>query len=299
MKIKQNLWIIVLSVVLSIFFWMQALMLKEHETVVTFPLLVDDIPKNEVNLKNIPSRIEFRVRGLGYEILKLKLNKTAVQIDYHNLVNKMDDLTSSDYSMTIPSNINIDILGPVDIPEAKHQNSDMREYSLPIQIEFANDEARNLFLRSNFSLSINTIIVKSHDDIPDYIKSIRTEPIKPEMLRTDNIKLRLITPSNNLILNNQTVDLIKSSSTYITRVLNNIPVQNPQNITFFPRDVTIRVRGLSQNITNLNFNQVKVSLKTNESNDNEIPLFVTLPAGIELIDYSPKRVFRMDANEPK
>ncbi len=299
MIVKTNIWIILISIFLALFFWVQSILLKEQSTIIAFPVIVNNAPVGFVNSNNIPRKLDFRIRGLGYEIVKLRMSKISVLIDYRFFLNQEADLSTADYKINIPSTANVEVLGPVVQVGIKDDKSYGKILQLPVQIDFADDETRNLFYQRNFSLAVNTLNVRVSNSTEESVKYIETEPLHYDMLKKDKFRLRLVSPSSYIKLPNQYVEINRSSSQLVTKVISAIPIQDELNTSFFPSEVTVRIRGLSEVIEKVTPGKIRVSLKAHSKDDKEIPVSVSLPSNIELIDYSPKKVLRNVDSEPK
>lgn len=290
MKFKLNYWIVLLSILLAFMFWVREALLKEQETVVQFSLVVKNDQSNIVRLHNVPSHIKFRVRGLGYEILKLKFNKPNVLIDAQTLSHQPLNLSIADYKFNIPSSINVEVLGLVSEIDLKAPKKITTLIQLPIQIDFADDDARNLFYQRSFRLADEQVSIKTQNDIPMTIRYIKTQRVNSDLLQKDKIKLKLISPSLNISLSSQYVEVYRSTNELITKVIPNVQIQNEPNFKFFPQYVSMRIRGQVDAIGNVTPVNVRVNVIISERVGNQFPLKINLPKGIELIDYSPHQV---------
>ncbi len=65
--LKSNLWLKVSALFLACFFWLQSVLLKEHQTVVQLPLVVVN-QSDQVTLSDFPSYVKYKVKGHGFEI---------------------------------------------------------------------------------------------------------------------------------------------------------------------------------------------------------------------------------------
>jgi len=241
---KANLGLISLSIVLTLSFWLQTVLLKEQDAVVAFPLIILNSSSLNVPLKSYPSEVKFRVRGLGYEILKLRFKRVDAQIDARYFEKSAVDLSTADYKIALPLDSNVEIMGLVSQTLGTSYSSRKTAQS--------DKWAASSMLKKGLHLTGISADVKG-----------------------------------------------SNVSASVTKVIGGVPIQPERALAFFPSTVTVRIKGTINSIKNITPNQIKVSLNKPEARDNQIPLQISLPNGIVLIDYSPKYVSIVEPDDAK
>ena len=295
---KSKLVLVLASALLAFFFWFQTVLIKEQQSMVKLPVVFINRPITVIQ-SDLPTHARFRVKGIGFEIIKLRFYNVQAVLDAKTLVDNKIDITQTDYKITLPANVNVQILGLVNDAGTTLKPEISTNNYLPIEIAFENDAAKDFFYAQNFRLSQEKVEVKGSKSIIDTIERIQTQPITLEMLKKSKSTLNLMYPTDEIVLNPDKVEISKSSKYLITKVIPNVPIEKVQGYAFFPNEVTVRVRGMNTDLEALTPERVIITLKTQEETNNQIPLHITVPSGIEVIDYSPKLVSKMDANVRK
>jgi hypothetical protein len=293
--INSKLLLILFSVILAFFFWIQTVLIKEQQSTIKLPVIYTNKPV-KIDQSELPTHARFNIKGRGFEILKLRFYNIQAKLDASEFLNLKSDLAKADYEINIPPNINVQVLGPVAQDNASIQAVVATSSFLPIEIDFDNDTTREYFYKMNFRLVQNKVEVRGAKNILENLQGIKTLPINYNNLKKNKFSLKLVSPSSDIVLGTEYVDVNKSNTYLVSKVISNVPIQTVPNYSIFPKEVTIRVRGQNEQIGVLTPEQIVATLRVKEEIKGQIPLQITLPPGIELLDYSPKFVTDMDKN---
>ena len=289
---RQNLGLKILAVGIACLFWVQTVLLKEHITVVKLPVVLANLPQ-QMTLTKLPASIPFQVKGRGFEILKLKLYHIQAEVDAHDMQSGSGSISQTEYKVNLPVYIHVEILGPVASENLPFESDYLRKVSLPVQPDFADVEARTLFYEKNFRLRPDKVEVQGPENLLKTLHFIQTKPLTIGQLAHSSFKLKLVPPADDVLLSERIVDISQSSEQLVTRLYSQVPIQTDNGVSVFPVSVTIRVRGQAEALRNLTTDRITVRLRLTEAADNQIPLQIILPTGVELIEYTPEKVTRL------
>lgn len=286
--LKSDFWLKSAALLVACFLWFQSVLLKEHQTIVKLPLEV--INKSEqINLVDLPTTVEYKVKGAGFEILKLKLLRVSVQLDAKELRAGKNNLSTVNYRLTLPPSIHLELLEAVANESSSIQTEYSRVVLLPVHLEFENPESRSQFYKKNYRVFPEKVEVRGTANALNKLIAISTQAIESNSLNSPISKIMLIVPES-VVISPSVVEIRQSDTNYITRVMWKIPIQNEFGGIVFPITITVRVRGTVKAINDLTPQDISVKLSGESSKDGSMPLIVSVPKGIELIDYTPKTV---------
>jgi len=290
MKFKNDVYLILLSFFLAFVIWIQFQLLKEQTVIISLPVHYYNLPTEYTN-SELPYKITFKVVGKGYDILKLKLSNIQAKYDVSKVSMHAPEFELKNFNIELPQSINVLFIESYDDERVKSDT--YQSVFVGIELDFANNETRDLFYDMNYKLETDKIEIKGYSNLINNITSIKTESITKSLLKKHVSELNLISPSKKIELTKTTVKLFHANETKSTRLIFNVPIQHDAEFEFFPREITVRVMGnidLLRSITKDSFN---ATLNLNAEKQNLIPLNVSVyDNNIEIIDFSPKSVSR-------
>ncbi|QZT37781.1 hypothetical protein K5X82_02520 [Halosquirtibacter xylanolyticus] len=101
---EKDLRIFMICFIISFSFWLLNALSKTYSTNVTYPVQYKDLPKDRVIISELPAKIQLRVNGFGFALLRLKmqLNPTPIIFNVSKFTNK-NIVASSDTTFAISS----------------------------------------------------------------------------------------------------------------------------------------------------------------------------------------------------
>lgn len=224
----------------------------------------------------------------GYEILKVRLSGFHVQYDGTQLNSKNRKMDSRFYLLSsLPDNI--DLIEPV-LDEIPVETMSTISSNVNIELIFANNESRKLFDDRMYKLIQDEVTIRGPDRLVRSIGSVKTQTVTASMLNKAKINIALIPPNKQIELISQTVDLIRMDEQTITKVITRIKITPETGYDFFPKELTVRISGVTSIVNSVTNRDIKAELIVSELKDNEIPIGVKSTAEIEILDYSPQKV---------
>lgn len=101
---ERDLRIFFICFVISLFFWLLNALSKTYSTNITYPVQYKEIPRDKVIISELPQKIQLRINGFGFALLRLKmqLNPPPLLFNISKFTNK-NILESNDTTFAISS----------------------------------------------------------------------------------------------------------------------------------------------------------------------------------------------------
>ncbi len=285
----ENLGLKLFSLLMAVFIWVQSLLISEHRTVIDLPVALKDIPKN-ITLNSLPKSIPFAVRGKGLEIIKLKLSRTKINLDASKIRPGSEQLSLADYSIDLPENIQLTLLGPAEKQEIAVQADVFHQKKVPVELSFTDLYTRQRFANLNYQLIPDKLVVFGPKSKIQLIERLTTEEINRSQLSEREFVLKVNEPEKDVSLAVNSIRVRISSSFKTTRVFDSLPVFSTSGAEYFPSRVTLKLSGDSDLLNKLDPQSIKV-LVGNEPDQNGLyQLSVEAPGETQVIGITPQKV---------
>jgi hypothetical protein len=295
MKLYSHLWFLAIALLLASIIWSLTMLLRIQESTIDFPVLYTNLPSHLTSAP-LPSKVKFVLRGKGFNIVKAGLSNNSALYDASTITDKEFTPKATNFKLDLPASYNITNLGPVEL-NMSGRNSNVVSKQVKLELSFANDSTREKFYRLGFSLLPNVVALRGLDNEIDLINGARTETITSELLDRQRPILKLITPSEHITVIPDFVELIALNKESITRVISSLPVDSDSGLDFFPRNITIRIAGNASIVNSLQKTDIRIYLAPEKEKQGQIPVEISLPKGVQLLDYSPEYVIRERAHD--
>jgi hypothetical protein len=279
----------VISLIVSLAIWVQIKLTSYHTATikvqVRYTNLTDTLLANQ-----LPERYRFRVRGKGLEIVKLRLSGAHAQYNALDIVNNDNPINPDKIQFDIPHTIKLDYIEPEpETPAISQKKQPVRYYS-EIELVFLDEESRDYFYDNIFKLSVEKVEVSgSHNTF----HSVKTLPISRSLLSKNKPRIRLSSPADGVLIHTDAIEIVKLDKLLLTRVLSNVPIESQSYIDFYPKEIAVRIRGNNELLKKISLSEISAVLLLDEEENYQIPIKVSLPENIELLDYSPQFVSRV------
>jgi YbbR domain-containing protein len=287
--LNQNLLLKFLALLLSCFIWVQTALLKEQETIVKIPMTIINLPAEAATPK-LPAYIKYKVKGMGFEIAKIRLFHVQAVLDAKRLPKGIFKLSDLNYMLNIPASVHVEMLGVVDESISSGQSSHQLLATLPIQVNFTNEKTRAMYYEKDFSVNPEKVSVRGSEAALNRIHFIQTQPVNETMLSRNKFRLQLLNPNPDIALSDDTVEVKSVSRQQVTKILRMLPIEPIAGYNIFPQSISIRIRGQQDDIKNLKNEQIIIKPRISEVSEGQVKLHITVPEGIELLDYTPQKV---------
>jgi len=287
--LQENIGLKVLSLIIAIFVLIQSLLISEQRSVVNLPLALLSIPQN-ITLEDFPKTIPFQVRGRGLEIIKLKLSRTKVFIDASKIKPGTDIISLSDYTINLPDNIQLEIIGPVNTQEIAVHSDLFYQKKVPVELTFSDNQTRERFYSMNYSIIPERVTVFGPKSKVHLIDRVSTESITASMLDQSELTLLLNPLGNDVSSSVKQIKVIISSSSNTTRVIDNLPITVTQEKKCIPSTVTVKISGDSKEMININPSDINIGIANEPDEYGFYSVTVKIPEGLQLIEVTPQKV---------
>ncbi|MEF3694702.1 MAG: hypothetical protein V3576_05070 [Candidatus Cloacimonadota bacterium] len=286
---RELIWLKLLALALATLLWLQSVLVSEHKAVVNLPIVLLNNP-DDLSIKEQPESIPFLVQGKGIEIIKLALSDLKVSVDASQIRPGQDILSISNYTLNIPDNIDLVMVGPVGNEDIRISAETKREKRVPINLSFENEQVRQEFSRKSLQMSPEFVNIAGPSHLIDNIRSINTVELNRRHLGQASFKLELQMPSGNLSADVEEVRILVSSNQTITKVLNNVPIPEKPGMRFFPSRLTVKLSGDRQAVDSLRISSLRPELSQTPDQQGFYTVTVRVPDGITLVDVTPDKI---------
>ncbi|HQO18314.1 MAG TPA: CdaR family protein [Candidatus Cloacimonas sp.] len=287
--LQDNMGLKILSLLIAVFVWLQSLLISEQQSTVNLPVTLSSIPKN-ITLANVPKVIPFQVRGRGLEIIKLKFSHPQVLLDASKIKPGMDVISTSDYIVDLPDNIQLEILGPVEKQEITVYADVFYQKKVPVELAYADSYTREHFAALHYTLIPEQITISGSKSIVQQIDHITTEPISRSVLNKQEFTVKLNPPDNEVSILEKQVKVYLSTSFLTTKIIPDKPIMLPPGKSSIPSTVTIKLSGDSEILKNLKESEISVLVSSQPDEQGFYPVTVKTPANINIVAVTPQKV---------
>lgn len=291
MKVQNSFWLIIVSILFTFVIWVQTKLTVEQTSTISLPIQYNN-QTEETTLLNLPEKADFRVFGTGLNILKLKLFHVYAQ--YNKSPDNEDEygITLDNFNTDLPFSVKIVSIEPL-TNNTTRANDLLIISSVSIILNFEDSKSRDLFTKMNYRLSTDRVDVLLPQNLVKKVRSLKTQTISKDMLKSDTVKLKLIYPTNKIELKSEPVYLFRLDDEDITKVISNIPIQSNSDIDYFPKEVSVRIKGTIEEIKSISSGLISARLNSAEEQENQISIIIDAPKDIEIVDYSPQKVTKV------
>jgi hypothetical protein len=229
---------------------------------------------------------------MGINIMRMHFSNLTAYYDFKNLLIRNEDLETDNFQIDVPTNLNLDIIEVLPFSVSGDLHQSVSSVELPINLIFADDVAEELYKSQDFQLNVDRVEVKGSSEYLSSLKVISSQSVTAKMLSRDRVKVKLTSPNPGLMLSTNEVYLTRNGTDYTTRVFSQVPITSKPNESIFPTELTIWLKGSSSSLAKVRTSDLKISLI--EAEPGKYNCEVSVPESIELLDYSPKFVKRID-----
>jgi hypothetical protein len=295
---KNNLTLKILAVMVTIFIWVQTMLLKHQSTDVNLPVKLTNVPEQLALTHPLSQSVRFHVEGRGIDILLLKLAHTYVEIDARDLKFRNNIIPLNKFQVNLPKYITLTELTPISNDVIRFDTDELAKKTVPIVLQFSSKEVENKFRQMSLEQDIGFAEITGQHNVVDKVQEIVTKPISMDMLKGSAVKINLISPSKNVVLNKRFVELLPVKTEFATRTISMIPIQSSnQKVTVIPAWVSVKIQGAKSELEKVIISDIHASVQSNGIRDDQIvPVQVVISKPVNLIEYTPQKV-RIQTND--
>lgn len=274
---------------MALLVWLQLQLSTEHRSVINLPVSLRSVPKN-ITLDRLPQSIPFNVRGKGLEIIKAEFSKAQVLLDASNIQPGVDIISLTDYTIDMPENINLNLIGPVEKQEITVHADEFHQKRVPVKLSFSDKLTEQRLKDQNYQITPEKVIVFGPKSKVRPITSLSTEPVGTDLVSQSEFIVKLASPGEDISISESQVR-VSISNTYNTiRVLDNVPLKATPERSYFPGTVAIKLSGDSAVLENLNPASFMAVPSTEPDARGFYSLTVEAPGNVQVIAITPNKV---------
>ena len=274
---------------IAIIVWLQMQLSTEHRSVINLPVSLRSVPKN-ITLDKLPQSIPFNVRGRGLEIIKAKFSKAKVLLDASKIQPGVDIISLADYTIDMPENINLNLIGPVEKQEITIHADEFHQKRVPVKLSFADKITEQRMENQNYQIIPDKVIVFGPKSKVRLISSLNTEAISSELATQNEFIVKLSAPEENISISEAQVRVRVSNSFNTSRVFDGIPVKGNPAKSYFPSAVTVKASGDSAVLNKLNPSSLSAVLSPEPDAQGFYTVSVEASENIQIIAVTPNKV---------
>ena len=296
---NKNLTYFGIFILLAFIFW-SSITLSEEYTVNLNVLLKINLPEKKYSVEgDIPKYLNLKIRTSGWEIIKLKyfqelsfeLNITEVVENYNFYTN-----TITNEQLGLSSNSRIVSIKPEIIRISFNLSGEKRIKIYPV-LKISIKEGYDIV--SPIKVEPESILIRGSRKIISMIDSLPTETIElSDLYEFTSVETKIIDTLSNLIIYDRipvkvSFDIQQIADKNFERIpIELINVPKNMDIILFPSFVDVKLRGGILILGLLQSDSIKAFVdykKYSSELDQEIIPEFSLPFGVKVIDYSPKK----------
>jgi hypothetical protein len=224
------------------------------------------------------------------DILKLRLSKTRVIIDASKIKPGVDIISLTDYTIDLPENINLKLIGPVSKQEIAIHADVFHQKRVPVVLAYADSYTKQRFSNLNYHVIPERLMVFGPKTKVQAIDRVYTESVTREMLTESDFSLKLAPLAEELSTSEAEVKVRVSSSYNTSKVFDDVPVIAGSGKSYFPPSVAVKISGDSAVLSSFNVRNIKITPSEEADALGLYALKVELPEGLEMIAITPDRV---------
>ncbi|MFO7659452.1 MAG: hypothetical protein R6V77_00910 [Candidatus Cloacimonadaceae bacterium] len=285
---KYKYWLAAVALFLSLLIWCHTAASKVQTSIISLPIEYIDLP-DDVLPSQLPAKNRFRVVAKGYDILKLKLSSYHVLFDASALSKDKQILDNRSYIYNDLSDYDIDLIEPF-LEDIQVEKLATITSNVNVELIFADNESRQLFNDRMYKLIQDEVSIRGPERLVRLILSVKTQPVAASMLNKSKFSIPLDAPAKQIELLTPTVDIVRMDEQAVTRVITRVRINAQAGFDFFPRELTVRIRGVASLVNSLTNRDITAELVISEQKDNEIPVSIKTPPEVEILDFSPQKV---------
>lgn len=277
---------------------------KEYTDTISFNINKENVPEDEVILKDSTQKLNVTLKTHGFNWLKYYFGAPSLSIDFSNEVYKKHNTYVYTKSVSylnekkpFQNSIKLLNINP-DTLVFKYDTNLVRK--VPVQIETDISFAPGYDVLNGYKAIPDSVVIIGPHEIVDNIDGIKAEKVTLKQVKTDIAQTtNLVLPSqaSNLKFSIKKVDLVGDVEKFTEGVVT-IPMQIanvPQDISikYFPKEVNVSYYTSLDNFNNINENDFKVRCDFNKVIENQsvlIPELVKVPDNVKHIKLHQKHI---------
>jgi len=289
---NKNNSIKVLAVIIAIVGWFMINLLKEHTTVINFPIRIVNIPDNIHLFENESIRLPVIIQGKGINILHFYF--TTPTIDYNGFDIVMGDnlLDLNRVESSLPNYKGLDIsLLPIENTLLVTTDRILQK-RVPVYFDFFSERDREILIENHYGFDDHFVTLLGPSVEIQKIDNVLTERVSADILKTNRRNIRLKSINDFVAIIPSFIELKQITETISTRTISFIPIDfNELNISIFPKRVSIILEGKQDSLNVITPDDIHAYVLDHEINNlMELNIYFQVPDFVKIVDFTPTKV---------
>ncbi len=290
---KKNLGLKLLVLLISIILWFQQTLLQEHTVTLAIPFKLVNIPSRLIPEPYSKKTVSTSVKARGIDILLMKFLDVHFRIDASKFSYGSNVINLSLSDLVLPEHVSIK-LEKMEVKEKLVISMDrLVTKKKPIHINYVSVKDLEYFLKNKIDIANKRVKIRGALSAVKAVKKIESEKISRKMVKNGMINIRLIPPTENIVLLEPEITLRVVEQKSVSKTISLIPISYPQTnkVTIIPQKVSVMIRGPQNIINKIKRNDIEAYVDNEAIKKNGFAeIKFNIPKGITLVDYTPRQV---------
>ena len=290
---KKNLGLKLSVLFISLLLWFQQTLLQEHTVILSIPFKLINTPVNLIPEPYLKTSVNTQIKARGIDIFLIKILNAYFQVDISDFKYGKNLINLSKSNLVLPEHVNIKIEELNVLDKVIISMDRLVTKNKPIHINYATIKDLEYFLKNKIDIGNKRVKVRGALSIVNSINKIESEKISRKMVKNGIIKIRLIPPSENVILLEPKITLRVIEQKLVSKTISLIPIvfSTKNKIAIIPQKVSVMIRGPQNIVNKIDRNSIIAYIPDSElENKTFANIKFKIPNGITIIDYTPRKV---------
>lgn len=290
---KKNITIKVVVLIVAIILWLHFTLVRNHEQDYEVPIALTALDSEFVVLNEDELYVPVTIKAKGIDLLALKFSESQCIINADNYEPGENPVYVSYENFSFPERLNIELRRVHDIKDKTIVIDELTSKLIPVSIEYASAEDEEYFVNNTMADVRIDIEVSGPATIINEIDNIRTKPASKEMFQDGTASIELVKPHPKIDFSRNYINIDIVETKIVNRTISLIPIDFPHHldIAILPQKVSLLISGPADIVDDLSINDITAEILEEEIIDKEYAdIHFELPAGVKLLEYTPKRI---------
>jgi hypothetical protein len=253
-KFNRQLLIYLLFLFVSIIFWYLNALSKEYTTVIRYPVKYEDFPKGKVLVSDLPEKLEIKVKGFGFTILRSKLTSymnpiilpiNIFRLDIQRKENQYEYYLLTRYAKEwVGNQLGTEIQLITLLPDTLFfKFTDVVDRKIPIQLVSKLDFAKQYMQNGKIELTPDSMIVSGPQVMLDTLKCIQTSELELKKIKDSVTREVGLCPLPKISYAQKsvfvTIPTVKYTEMILTIPIESENVPDSLRLKTFPSNITL------------------------------------------------------------
>lgn len=308
-KFKKQLLIYLFFLFISIVLWYLIALSKEYDTVIAYPVHYENFPKGKVLVSDLPEKLDLKIKGFGFGILKHKLTSYIKPVNIPINIFRLNVIQTTGkvryYLLTRSAREWIDsqLSSDIQLLEIKPDTlfmefTDIVDKKVPVKPRINIELKKQYMIIGEVKVKPDSIIVSGPQVMIDTLQSVYTQLLEMKEVKDTILEDLQLVPIKRFIFQKQQATVIIPVEKY-TEMVFSIPIEAENapedlDIKTFPGTITLSCRVGISNYDKLTPYMFRATVDYNTITANikdKIKVnLVKVPSNVYSVKFHPKSV---------